>query len=60
MLPAQVAKAEPSRLHSNVEFDSVDEKTNVADDCATAPDGPLLMIVSGAVRSIVHVHCTCD
>jgi len=48
---AQALKAAPSRLHSNAEFGSVDEKVNVASLVFTVPDGPESMVVLGGVVS---------
>src|SRR3954468_1516902 len=45
-----------SRLHLNVEFGSDDVNVKLALAIATVPDGPLVIVVSGAVRSTVHVR----
>ena len=50
------AYAPASSLHSNVEPASVEEKPNEAAFEATVPLGPLVIEVSGAVASTVHVR----
>src|ERR1700680_3822089 len=51
----QAAQAPPSRLHWNVLPDCVDENVNVAVVLATAPLGPLLIVVSGGPAGVVVV-----
>ena len=48
---AQATQAPPSRRHSNVESDSVDENAKLADRVVTVPVGPDAIEVSGGVAS---------
>ena len=49
---AQVLKAAPSRLHSNVAPDLLDEKVNVTELSLTAPDGPEVIVVSTGASTV--------
>ena len=51
-----VAAPGPSRRHSNVEPDSVEENVNDGALFADVPAGPVLIVVSGAVVSTVNVR----
>jgi hypothetical protein len=57
---SQAAKVAPSRLHSKVESFSVEENSKVAEALFTLPEGPSLMVVSGAVVSTVKVRVAAD
>ncbi len=50
----QVANAELSKLHWKVELDKVDVKPKEAEAVFTVPEGPDVMVVSGAVTLTVH------
>jgi hypothetical protein len=51
----QVAKAAPSRLHWKVDPPSVEVKLKLGAVELLAAGGADVIVVSGAVRSIVHV-----
>ena len=51
---AQVAKTAPSRLHWKVLPPLLDVKEKLADAELVGLPGPAVIVVSGAVRSIVH------
>jgi hypothetical protein len=51
----QELKVAPSRLHSNLEFGSVEENEKLAALSLTVPERPEVIVVSGAVVSTVHV-----
>jgi hypothetical protein len=46
----------PSRLHSKEEPASEDENEKLADVALVLPEGPPVIVVSGAAVSIVHVR----
>ena len=52
----QALKAAPSRLQANVEPDSVAVKLKLADVVVTEPEGPTVIVVSGARLSIVQLR----
>ena len=54
MRVVQTANAPPSRLHSKVEFTSVEVKAKLAAVLFVGLAGLLLIVVSGGVRSIIH------
>jgi hypothetical protein len=56
MPEAQVLKAALSKLHANVDPASVAEKLNDTDVLLTEPDGPAVIVVSGAMVSTVHIR----
>ncbi|MBA2765303.1 MAG: hypothetical protein H0U42_11555 [Thermoleophilaceae bacterium] len=50
----QLWNAAESIRHLNVDPDSLELKPNVADRLVIVPDGPLSIVVSGAVKSTVN------
>ena len=48
----QLLKGAPSRLHSKVEPDSLEENPKAASVLLTVPVGPEVMVVSGGVLSV--------
>ena len=52
----QAANADASRLHANVTLSSFDVNAKLALADRTVPVGPEVIVVSGGVRSTVHVR----
>jgi hypothetical protein len=52
----QALKADPSRLQANVEPVSLAVKLKLGDALLTEPDGPAVIVVSGAIVSTVQVR----